>query len=167
MVREIILLGDPRLYQISSIIEKEETQSLKEVVDDLHDTLMDFRKKYGVGRAIAAPQIGVFKRLIYMYIDKPVVFINPILHFKDNEFMELVDDCMSFPELLVKVKRHKRCTIEFKDIQYNDNKMKLEGDLSELLQHEYDHLDGILATMRAIDDKSLCLKSQRNALKGQ
>lgn len=103
MVREIILLGNPKLYQKSAMIEKEETGFIKEVVHDLHDTLMDFRKKYGVGRAIAAPQIGVFKRLIYMYIDRPVVFINPILHFEDDEFMEVLDDCMSFPELLVKV----------------------------------------------------------------
>lgn len=167
MVKEIILLGNPKLYQISSIIEKEETDIIKEVVNDLHETLMDFRDKYGVGRAIAAPQIGVFKRLIYMYIDKPVVFINPILHFEDDEFMEVLDDCMSFPGLLVKVKRHRRCTIQFKDIDYNDNKMKFEGDLSELLQHEYDHLDGILATMRAMDNKSLCLKSQKNIFMGE
>lgn len=161
MVREILLLGNPKLYEISSIIQKEDIDSIKEVVNDLHDTLMSFRKKYGEGRAIAAPQIGVFKRLIYMYIDKPVVFINPILHFEDDELMGVLDDCMSFPDLLVKVKRHKRCTIEFKDINNNHNKIKLEGDLSELLQHEYDHLEGILATMRAIDEKSLCLKSQK------
>ncbi len=67
MVREILLLGDPRLYQVSSPVEREEIGILKAVVQDLHDTLIDFRKKYGLGRAIAAPQIGVFKRLIYPY----------------------------------------------------------------------------------------------------
>jgi peptide deformylase len=164
MKKEILLLGNPKLYQISSIVEKEETDIIKEVINNLHDTLFNFRTTYGVGRAIAAPQIGVFKRLIYMYIDMPVVFINPMLHFEDDELMEVLDDCMSFPELLVRVKRHKRCTIEFKDIDFNDHTMELEGDLSELLQHEYDHLDGILATMRAIDNKSLCLKSQRRYL---
>ncbi len=66
---------------------------------------------------------------------------------------------MSFPELLVKVKRYKRCLIKFKDLNFKDNTMKLEGDLAELLQHEYDHLDGILATMRAVDERALCLKS--------
>lgn len=162
MVKEIILLGNPKLYEKSFVIQKEEIESMKEVACDLHDTLIDFRKKYGAGRAIAASQIGVFKRMIYMYIDKPVVFINPVIHFEDDELMEVMDDCMSFPDLLVKVKRHKRCTIDFKDINFKDNTMKLEGDLSELLQHEYDHLDGIIATMRAIDNKSLCLKSQRN-----
>lgn len=163
MVREILLLGNPKLYEVSSAVKKEETALVKETVSDLHDTLMDFRKKYGAGRAIAAPQIGVFKRLIYMHIDKPVVFINPVLQFEGGEYMELLDDCMSFPGLLVRVKRHKRCTIRFYDMDFNENVMKLEGDLSELLQHEYDHLDGILATMRAIDDKSLCFNSQRDA----
>lgn len=161
MVREILLLGNPQLYKVSSIVTEEEMDSLKEVVIDMHETLIDFRNKHGVGRAIAAPQIGVFKRLIYMYIDKPMIFINPELSFEDDEVFEVLDDCMSFPELLVKVKRYKRCTIKFKDLHFKDEELKLEGDLSELLQHEYDHLDGILATMRAIDNKSLCLKSKK------
>lgn len=105
MVREILLLGDPRLYQVSSPVERGEIDTLKEVVHDLHDTLIAFRKKYGAGRAIAAPQIGVFKRIIYMCIDEPVVFINPILQFEDDEMMEVLDDSMSFPGLLVRVKR--------------------------------------------------------------
>ncbi|NLC53793.1 MAG: peptide deformylase [Firmicutes bacterium] len=161
MVREILLLGNPKLYQVSSPVEREEIGTLKGVVQDLHDTLLDFQQKYGAGRAIAAPQIGVFKRLIYMCIDEPVVFINPILHFEDDEMIEVLDDCMSFPELLVRVKRYKRCKIRFKDMNFRDNELKLEGDLAELLQHEYDHLDGILATMRAFDDKALYLRSQK------
>ena len=96
-----------------------------------------------------------------MCIDEPVVFINPILHFEDDEMIEVLDDCMSFPELLVRVKRYKRCKIRFKDMNFRDNELKLEGDLAELLQHEYDHLDGILATMRAFDDKALYLRSQK------
>jgi len=164
MVREILLLGDPRLYQVSSPVEREEIGILKAVVQDLHDTLIDFRKKYGLGRAIAAPQIGVFKRLIYMQINEPVVFVNPVLHFPDDELMEVLDDCMSFPGLLVRVKRYKRCIIQFKDLDFRDHELKLEGDLSELLQHEYDHLDGILATMRAVDDKALYFKSPKMLL---
>jgi len=120
----------------------------------LHDTLLAFRKKHGAGRAIAAPQIGIQKRLLYMYIDHPVVMINPSLEFPDDEKMEVMDDCMSFPNLLVKVMRYKRCSIHYTDLEKNACKMELEGDLSELLQHEYDHLDGILAVMRGIDEKS-------------
>lgn len=158
MVRDILLLGDARLYETSTEIRKEELPELDAVVRDLHDTLIDFRKKYHAGRAIAAPQIGVFKRLLYMYIDEPVVFINPVLMFPDSEKMEVMDDCMSFPGLLVKVQRYKRCVIRYKNMQWQDCEMGLEGDLSELLQHEYDHLDGILATMRAVDEKALYIK---------
>lgn len=159
MKREILLLGNEELYQISEPVKPDEIETLKSVVQDLHDTLMDFREKYHAGRAIAAPQIGVKKRLLYMFIDKPVVFINPVLEFPDNEMMEVLDDCMSFPNLLVKVMRHKRCRIKYLDMDWKEQVMSLEGDLSELLQHEFDHLDGILVTMRAIDNKSFVIKN--------
>lgn len=159
MKRESLLLGNEELYQISEPVKPDEIETLKSVVQDLHDTLMDFREKYHAGRAIAAPQIGVKKRLLYMFIDKPVVFINPVLEFPDNEMMEVLDDCMSFPNLLVKVMRHKRCRIKYLDMDWKEQVMSLEGDLSELLQHEFDHLDGILATMRAIDNKSFVIKN--------
>lgn len=157
-IREILLLGNPKLYEVSDIVLEKELNDLSPLISDLHDTLIDFRNKYGAGRAIAAPQIGAFKRVVYMYIDKPVVFVNPTLKFFDDEMMEIIDDCMSFPQLLVRVKRYKRCAIEYRDLQWQPRKMMLEGDLSELLQHEYDHLDGILATMRAIDNKSFYLR---------
>jgi peptide deformylase len=62
-VKPILLLGNPRLYDISEAVVQEELDPMREVVSDLHDTLMDFREQYGAGRAIAAPQIGVMKRL--------------------------------------------------------------------------------------------------------
>lgn len=159
MVREVLLLGNEQLYEVSEEWKKEDLEQLPLIVADLHDTLMNFKQKYGAGRAIAAPQIGVKKRLLYMlYIDKPVIFLNPKLHFPDEEQMEVLDDCMSFPNLFVKVKRYKRCVITYKNENWEDCRLELEGDFSELLQHEYDHLDGILATMRAIDKKSFYMK---------
>ena len=158
MKKEILLLGNEELYQISEPLKKDEIENIKFIVQNLHDTLLDFREKYHAGRAIAAPQIGVKKRLLYMFIDKPVIFINPVLEFPDDEMMEVLDDCMSFPNLLVKVMRHKRCRIKYLDMNWEEQVMSLEGDLAELLQHEYDHLDGILATMRAIDNKSFVIK---------
>ena len=128
MKREILLLGNEELYQISEPVKPDEIETLKSVVQDLHDTLMDFREKYHAGRAIAAPQIGVKKRLLYMFIDKPVVFINPVLEFPDNEMMEVLDDCMSFPNLLVKVMRHKRCRIKYLDMDWKEQVMSLEGE---------------------------------------
>ena len=162
--QEILLLGNPRLYEVSSSIKKSELDEIKAVVNDLHDTLMTYKAKYGVGRAIAAPQIGIFKRLLYMYINEPIVFINPTIEFQDGEKMEVWDDCMCFPNILVKVLRHKRCTIKYLDINWENKVWELEGDLAELLQHEYDHLDGILAVEKAVDTHSFALRSQRELL---
>lgn len=156
MERNILLLGDPKLYEASVPVGREE--DLSQLKQDLHDTLMAFRRTYHAGRAIAAPQIGVQKRVLYMYIDKPVLFLNPVLRFPDEEMIEVLDDCMSFPTLYVRVLRHKRCIIDYFDETWQPHSLSLEGDLSELLQHEYDHLDGILATMRAIDSQSFVMK---------
>ena len=164
-IKDILLLGNPKLYEVSEAVKEAELKDLPSVVADLHDTLLEFRRKYGAGRAIAACQIGFAKRLIYLFIDRPIVFINPSLEHKSEELIEVWDDCMCFPDLLVKVKRHKRCTIRFRDLSFKEQTMTLEDDLSELLQHEYDHLDGILAVSRAVDAHSFALRSQRPYLR--
>ncbi len=164
MIKEILKLGDPVLYERSEEIKTEEKTTLSAWVEDLHDTLMEYRRVHGAGRAIAAPQIGIKKRLLYMHTDKPYVFINPLLSFPDGETYELLDDCMSFPGLVVRVRRHKRAVISYLDENFSPREMTLEGDLSELLQHEYDHLDGILATMRAVDEKSFFMMEMKREL---
>ena len=156
--RTILLLGNPELYEVSREVKIEELHQMEQVREDLKDTLLAFRARYGVGRAIAAPQIGVKKRVIYRNLDTPVLFINPRLAFPEQEMIDVLDDCMSFPDLLVRVKRYKRCSIYYKDLEWNDCSMELEGDMSELIQHEYDHLDGILATLRAVDERALVMK---------
>lgn len=161
MIREILKLGDPQLYEVSEPVTAEDLPFVGSWVEDLHDTLMEYRRVYGAGRAVAAPQIGIRKRLLYMYLDKPYVFINPVMMFPDEEMYELLDDCMSFPGLMVKVRRYRRAVIRYEDLQGERQEMALEGDLSELLQHEYDHLDGILATMRAVDDRSLIMAQMK------
>ena len=130
----------------------------EEVIRDLHDTMMDFRDRYGFGRAIAAPQIGVMKRVIYMNADEPTAIINPVLTPNRDETKEVWDDCMSFPDLLVRLERYAACRLEYRDAGWNRRVMELEGDLSELFQHECDHLDGILAVERAIDCRSFALR---------
>lgn len=154
MVREILLLGNPRLYESCDPVTEADAAALPGWVEDLHDTLLAYRDRYGAGRAVAAPQLGIKKRLIYMLLDKPYVLINPALTFPDGEQYELLDDCMSFPGLAVRVRRHKRCVLEYSDEAGAAKRMELSGDLAELVQHEYDHLDGILATMRAVDGRS-------------
>ncbi len=167
-IQKILLLGDPILYELAEEVQQDELEELAPVIDDLHDTLMDFRQRYGVGRAIAAPQIGISKRIIYMHISgKATVFINPRFSHLSDERMELWDDCMSFPNLLVRLTRHRRCTIEYRDIHWNLKTRDFEDDVSELIQHEYDHLDGILAVDRATDLRSFryrCLDTKNNEL---
>jgi peptide deformylase len=163
-VREILGLGNPSLYEKSAAVAEEEVQGLQSVIEDLHDTMMSFRQVYNAGRAIAAPQIGVMKRLVYMNIHGPVVFFNPRLAPESDEMMEVWDDCMCFPELLVMVRRYRKCRIYYRSETWEEGSTVLEDDLSELLQHEVDHLDGILAISRAIDARSFALRNQKHLL---
>ena len=153
-LNDLLLLGNPLLHQIAEPVLESELLLVNNWVADLHNVMQEIRAKYNFGRAIAAPQLGIMKRLIYMNIDKPIVFINPELTHLSEEMFDVWDDCMCFPNLLVKVQRHKSLTIKYWDETWTSREWKMENELSELLQHEYDHLNGILCTMRAIDDKS-------------
>lgn len=159
MERKILLLGNPKLYETSEKVTYEELESLRAVFTDMFDCIQGIRRDYGFGRAIAAPQIGVQKRIICMLTDKPYVIINPTLEFVGDDQMELWDDCMSFPNLLVRVYRYRHCILRYRDENWKECEMRMDDDMAELIQHEYDHLDGILATMRAIDLKSFAMKS--------
>jgi peptide deformylase len=99
-------------------------------------------------------QLGIMKRLVYMNIDRPVVFINPEIVTKSDKTFNIWDDCMSFPNLLVNVERHETITVNYLDENWQPQSWIMTDDLSELLQHEIDHLDGVLCTMRAIDKQS-------------
>ena len=155
---KILLLGDPRLHLVSEPVEPDEIIGLIPDLQDLHDILFEYKAKfahYGAFRGIAAPQIGLLKRIIYVNIDnKPIIFVNPELTNLSKKMFEVWDDCMCFPNLLVRLKRHQSCTINYVDLEFKPKTMKLEGSLSELLQHEFDHLNGILSTQRAIDNQS-------------
>ncbi|NJN92119.1 MAG: peptide deformylase [Leptolyngbyaceae cyanobacterium SL_5_14] len=124
-VRDLLLLGNPQLYQISEAVNEQEIELLGPVITDLHDTLMAFRKKWKAGRAIAAPQIGVMKRVIYLNIDCPVVLINPFFAERSETMLEVWDDCMCFPDLLVKVRRYESCRIVYRDMNWQQQSMNL------------------------------------------
>jgi peptide deformylase len=158
-LKDILLLGDPRLYEVCEPVKEEELEEMKPIVDGMAGVVLEFRAKYGLGRAVAAPQLGVMKRLIVMNIDRPIAIFNPEIIEKSDEMMELWDDCMSFPNLLVRLRRHRRIKMKFRDLEWKEHVWELEDGLSELMQHECDHLDGILATMRAVDDKGFKWKN--------
>lgn len=164
-IKKILRLGNPMLYRICEPVERDELPQMRDVVEDLHDTLASFRKSCAPARAIAAPQIAVFKRLIFLHVDVPVVYINPVLDEMSTDMVTLWDDCMSFPEILVRVRRNRTCRITYRDLNWNEHRETL-SDFAELLQHEIDHLDGILAISRAIDSRSIILRSERSFVHG-
>lgn len=152
---DLLLLGDPRLYQSCESVLESELPLVPGWVADLHNVMEEIRAKYQFGRGIAAPQLGIMKRLIYLNVDQPQVIINPELTAIGHETNELWDDCMSFPNLLVRVRRHCRLTISYRDEHWQPHTRTItDWGLAELIQHEYDHLNGVLCTMRAIDGQA-------------
>jgi len=153
--REILILGNEKLYKKSEMVTQNLLEKASQVVTDLHDTIDAFKEKYGYGRAIAAPQIDEHYRIIFMkYENRIISFINPIMKPVGEKTYCLWDDCMSFPGLEIYVERYNKVHVKYKDLNWTDHEIEFEGDLAELFQHEYDHLDGILAVQRAIDDKA-------------
>ena len=153
-IHDILKLGDPRLYEVCEPVLESDLSLVPEWTQQLHEAMEDIRRVYGFGRGIAAPQLGIMKRMFYLNLDKPYIILNPELKGLSEELFELWDDCMSFPNLLVKVKRHQSLTLEYLDQKWEKQSWTVDGAISELIQHEYDHLDGVLCTMRAIDEKS-------------
>jgi peptide deformylase len=154
-IADIVLLGDPRLYEQCAPVMEEELPLVAGWVADLHAVMEDIRATYHFGRGIAAPQIGVMKRLVYLHLNgQPRVLLNPELVELSPAMFELWDDCMSFPNLLVRVLRHQQVTVRYRDEHWQPQTWTVQDSISELLQHECDHLDGILCTMRALDPLS-------------
>src|SRR5208282_3234220 len=112
-LNDLLLLGDPRLYQVCASVLPDEATLVEQWVSELSQVMDAFRSTYRFGRAIAAPQLGIMKRLVFMHIDQPVVFINPALTNQSADLIELWDDCMSFPQLLVNLKRHRSVTVNY------------------------------------------------------
>jgi len=158
-VKEILLLGNPILRSKCETVKKMD-YDVQSTIDDLKDTLNDFRNTYNFGRGIAAPQIGLTKKIVFLQIDQPLVLINPEITGRSKQKMTLWDDCFSFPEIVVRVKRHTKITVRYTDEHGGKQILHAVGGLSELLQHEIDHLNGILAIDRAIDSKHIILKSE-------
>ncbi|HEY8460412.1 MAG TPA: peptide deformylase [Blastocatellia bacterium] len=158
-VREILLLGNPELWRPSSPVVNVHERQTVELISDLAATLDNFREQNGFGRGIAAPQIGVGRRVIFLNVGRSFPLINPTITRASRETMELWDDCFSIPDLMIRVRRHVEVEVSYTDEHGAQRQMKASGDLSELLQHEIDHLNGILATDRAIDRRSLAMRS--------
>ncbi|HEX2120993.1 MAG TPA: peptide deformylase [Thermoanaerobaculia bacterium] len=153
---DVLLLGDPRLRVRSAEVEDYDAASF----DALAATLDAFRRRHGFGRAISAPQIGMARRFIAVNLGRGTFFIvNPVITGRSEETFTLWDDCMSFPDLLVRVRRTASLSLEYVDEGGRRKEWRdLDRAAAELLQHEIDHLDGILAVDRALDRDSLVMR---------
>ncbi|HLY16783.1 MAG TPA: peptide deformylase [Bryobacteraceae bacterium] len=157
--RRILQLGDPLLRAVSAPV-RVAAEALP-VFQDLRDTLHDFQRSHGFGRGISAVQIGEARRLIYIeFSSTAYVMRNPEYEFQSEGKFRLWDDCFSFPGLLVQVERSESVRVRYEDEDGNVRRLEAAGALSELLQHEIDHLDGILAIDRALDRNSLCTREE-------
>ncbi|MGJ5818552.1 peptide deformylase [Paludibaculum fermentans] len=157
-VRRILQLGDPILRTISTPADPAHT---REVMQDLEDTLAEFRRTHGFGRGISAIQIGAAVRLIFLKVDDVrYELINPEYTWQSDQMFPLWDDCFSFPDLMVHLRRHQEIRIRYQDAAGAWIELGAEGALSELIQHEMDHLDGILAVDRAEGQHPLATREE-------
>jgi peptide deformylase len=148
-VRRIRQLGDPMLRVRCERVQNPKAAATRLVAHDLRDTLHVAKEKYKMGRALAAPQIGAPVRIVFVQMDKQRwTMINPEISDVGRDDFLVWDDCFSFPNLLVRVTRAHQITVSFTDLKGKQRTLPLEGAMAELLQHEIDHLDGILALDR-------------------
>jgi peptide deformylase len=158
-VRRILELGDDTLRRVST--PAADPDQIRRVMQDLEDTLADFRQRHGFGRGISAIQIGEPLRLIFLHAEgRRFELVNPAFVEKSAETFEMWDDCFSFPDLMVRLRRHARVVIEYEDLDGARRRLEAEDALSELIQHEMDHLDGVLAVDHAASSRDLMTRRE-------
>ena len=117
----------------------------QQLMDDMLETMYAAN---GIG--LAAIQIGIPKRIIVMDISKsdenkkPMFFVNPIIKNKDKELSTYEEGCLSVPNYFAEIERPKKCDVEFLDYNGNKKVLNAEGLFATCIQHEMDHLEGIL-----------------------
>lgn len=161
MTVSILRVGSPALRAIAAEVTNIEDPAVIREAAALGDAIRAFRAEHGFGRAIAAPQIGIAKRMIGLAMPGwPEVLVNPQIVWTSDERITLWDDCMCFPEMLVRVARFASISVRFTDMTGKAHlKEALDRAQSELLQHEIDHLDGKLSLDRAVGENAFVHRS--------
>jgi len=158
-IRRILQLGDPVLREVSRA--PDDPAAASDTLRDLRDTLHEFQRTHGFGRGISAIQIGIAERVIYIEFEgTPWCLTNPEFEYLSPEKFILWDDCFSFPDLMVRLERSESLRLRYFDTEGRARVLRATGAFSELIQHEMDHLEGILAIDRAMDSHSLCTREE-------
>jgi peptide deformylase len=157
MIREVLRMGDPRLWQVSRPIEAFGTAELADLLTDMRDTMAHLN-----GAGLAAPQIGVPLRVVIFGVksnprypgidDVPdTVLINPVLTPLSGDMEEGWEGCLSVPGMRGWVPRYRKLKYSGFDEQGHRFEREVEGFHARVVQHEVDHLDGVLYPMRIRD----------------
>jgi len=159
-IRPVRMLGDPILRARCELVKNVKSPAVRVVADDLQDTLRDLKRRLGRGRGLAAPQIGAPMRIVYIEVDEPQVLINPEIEDIGTQDFQVWDDCFSVPNLVVQVQRAYHIRVTYKDLAGKPHAIEAEGALAELLQHEIDHLDGVLIIDRPVGLDPICVREE-------
>jgi len=143
-VKKILTEPNKVLRQVSMSVDKVGDEE-RELMDDMLDTMYD-----APGIGLAAIQIGVPKRIIVMDISRdedkkePRYFVNPIIKKKNEEKAKYEEGCLSVPDQFAEIERPNTCEVEYLDYYGKKQLLKADGLLATCIQHEMDHLEGIL-----------------------
>ena len=143
-IKTILTEPNTLLRQISQLIEKV-GESERELMNNMLETMYAAN---GIG--LAAIQIGEPKRIIVMDLSKeenkklPMYFVNPIITKKNDEKITYEEGCLSVPNQFAEIDRASKCEVEYLDYNGNKQNLQAEGLLATCIQHEVDHLEGIL-----------------------
>jgi peptide deformylase len=163
-IQTVLQLGDPRLREVAHPVDDATAPDIRSLIRDLADTLAHWQRTTGYGRAIAAPQIAVPLRVAFLQLPgaEPLPMINPEIIERSKDKIVVWDACLSFLSIFMRVERHREIKVRYQDLEGNWHEIQAgeERDLSELLQHEIDHLNGILAVDRITDIKTLCTREE-------
>ena len=157
MIRDVLRMGDPLLFQKSLPVEEFGTQALSDLLQDMRDTMAHLN-----GAGLAAPQIGVLLRVVifgvhanprYPDVDEvpDTVLINPVITPLSNEMEEGWEGCLSVPGMRGWVPRYQRLKYSGYDENGKRFVREVSGFHARVVQHECDHLDGVLYPMRIKD----------------
>jgi peptide deformylase len=143
-LREIIILPDKRLRLKSEPIKRIDA-TIRKLVNDLFETMYE-----APGIGLAAIQVGVPRRVVTMDLSKkeddhkPQTFINPEVIWKSTETSKYEEGCLSIPEFYEEVERPAQVKVKYLDIDGNAQEIEASGLLATCLQHEIDHINGVL-----------------------
>jgi len=152
--RPVRLLGDPVLRQRCDPVTH-----VDGTTDDLVANLIaTVDGSNGLG--LAAPQIGVLKRVVFINVDEPWLLVNPEITWMSPEKMVVWDACLSYLTIFFQVSKAKKIRVRYQNLDREMKEIEAEDSLSELLQHEIDHLDGILAIDRVLDNRKIITREE-------